>query len=152
MPHKDLENQALAAQDALKALARTVAQIPGLNLNLIRSIELLGELAEWASEGRANIEQFDLLPRTLAGGLNPKAGIFEMSHAFAPALRVPTASEIISAQAKSNGAKGGSRRTPAQKATLAKARAALAAKRAAKSNLSLPAPARTNNTSKAPAC
>lgn len=126
------------ARRALVALAAAAAKVPRLNLKLLRSIELLDELAIRARVGATQAElgeTADGLSKALSGGLQgPPRVLPDPDRPVTARALTLREIEVRRDLAARNGAKGGRRRTPAQQAAFAKAVAARRAKLAAKQN------------------
>lgn len=131
MDCKNLARKADAARAAMIDLAAAGAKVPKLRLNLLRSIELLEELAIRARGGEAKLAGFtdgEKLSRALPGGLGVPVGVLpELNAPITPAELIIHEIRIRKELAARIGSAGGGKRTEAQVAVFKKA----AAKRAA---------------------
>jgi hypothetical protein len=132
----DLARKADVARAAMIDLAAVAAKVPKLRLNLLRSIELLEELAIRARGGETELDSFasgDQLSSALPGGLRVPAGVLpELKAAVTPEALVAHEIAVRSDLARRNGAKGGGQRTPAQVASSQKTFGAARVRAAAK--------------------
>lgn len=67
----EIAERAIAARNALADLANSVAKLPPPVFNFARSIDLLGQLADWADRGRQDpgFNETEALNRALVGTL-----------------------------------------------------------------------------------
>lgn len=123
-----LARDALLARVALIDLAATASKMPKLRLNLMRSIELLEELAIRAKGGEAKLETFaggGMISTALPGGLKVPAGVLpELKIQVTPEALVAHEIAVRSDMAKRTGAKGGAKRSVPQVAAFEKMKAA----------------------------
>ena len=71
-----IAERATAARNALAELAKAVATLPPPGFNFTRSIELLGQLADWADRGRqrSGFSEAEILNWALSGTLEKGCG------------------------------------------------------------------------------
>ncbi len=134
MDCEKLARKAEAARAAVVDLAAASADFPGLRLNLVRSIQLLEELAVRARGGKVRLELFDAggtLSTAMAAGLKVPSGVLpDLEACVMPAELIEFEIAVRKDVARRTGALGGAQRTAAQAAAFEKARAARAVKAA----------------------
>lgn len=122
-----------AVRVALGRLANAVRKVPGTKINLVRSLELLEQLADRAKYGafRPNPDTAEALVRSLTGSL---AAVQASGSPLGPDKAAELEKEIRRALAAENGALGGREMTERKLAALAKLHERRRARRAGLGN------------------